>query len=147
MYRFLILTLLLATFSLQAAEDATWRTDFKAAVAEATKSKKPLLLNFTGSDWCGWCKRLKKEVFDTAEFKTWAAKSVVLVEVDFPQAKAQSKAEKKQNEELAKHFSIEGYPTIVLLDAGGTKKLGQLGYMKGGPAVWTAEADKALMAK
>ncbi len=140
--------ILLATLALMpAADDPKWFTDLPTAVAEATKAKKPLLVDFTGSDWCGWCVRLKKEVFDTAEFKTWAAEKVVLVEIDFPQGKPQTDAEKKANQALAEKHGIQGFPTIILLDSTGTQKLGELGYMQGGPKAWTAEADKHLAGK
>lgn len=147
MFRTLALFVALACVALPGADEPKWFTDLPTAVAEATKAKKPLLVDFTGSDWCGWCVKLKKEVFDTAEFKAWAAKTVVLVEIDFPRGKAQSAAEKKANQDLAEKHGIQGFPTIVLLDAAGTKKIGELGYLQGGPQAWTAEADKALAAK
>lgn len=118
-----------------------WLTDFPAAVAKATKAGKPLLLDFTGSDWCGWCKKLHGEVFDTATFATWAQDKVVLVELDFPHRTPQEQALKEQNETLAKRFGIHGYPTIILLDPTGTTVLGKMGYQKGGPGPWTAAAD------
>lgn len=100
---FRLFLLMIVSFSiLPAAEGVKWFTDLPAAVAEATKSKKPLLVDFTGSDWCGWCIKLKKEVFDTAEFKTWAADKVVLVEIDFPRKKAQSPAEKKGEQSIGR---------------------------------------------
>lgn len=147
MIRFALAALLLTAALLPAAEGAAWQTDFKAAVAQATKEKKALLLDFTGSDWCGWCVKLKKEVFDTKEFAAWAAKNAVLVEVDFPRKKEQSAEVKKQNDALQQQYKIEGFPTIVLLDPTGTKELGRLGYMKGGPQAWTAKADETLKTK
>lgn len=144
MRNFTLLLLLTFCISANAAEGLHWFTDYPAAVAEATKLKRPLLLDFTGSDWCGWCIKLKKEVFNTPEFAAWAAQKVVLVEVDFPQGHSLSDAEQKQNDALAKQYNIEGFPTIMLLDASGKKQLGSLGYEAGGPAVWTAKADKIL---
>ena len=126
-----------------AAEEAAWLTDPVAAGAAASKANRPILADFTGSDWCGWCVRLKKEVFDTPEFKAWAAKNVVLLEVDFPRKKAQKPADKARNQALAEKYGIEGYPTIVLMDAAG-KELGRLGYKRGGPEAWIAAAEKAL---
>jgi protein disulfide-isomerase len=126
-----------------AAGDATWTTDYQAALAAAKKSGHPILADFTGSDWCGWCKKLKAEVFDTAEFKTWAAAHVVLLEVDFPRAKAQSDAEKKQNQQLQQKFGIQGYPTIVFIDDKGAQ-VGQTGYVEGGPKAWIASAEQAV---
>lgn len=145
----LILALALAA-CLVAADGAkagpTWHTDLAAATALAAKEKKPLLVDFTGSDWCGWCIKLKKEVFDTPEFAAWAKDKVVLVEIDFPRQKAQADAVKQANIALAQKHGVEGFPTIVLLDAAG-KELGRLGYQKGGPQAWTAAADKLLPAK
>lgn len=126
-----------------AAEESSWLTDPAAASAAAKQANRPILADFTGSDWCGWCIRLKKEVFDTPEFKAWATKNVVLLEVDFPRKKAQKPSEKTRNQALAEKYGIEGYPTIVLMDAAG-KELGRLGYQRGGPEAWIAAAEKAL---
>ena len=63
------------------AQDLVWNTDIVKATAESKKSKKPILLFFTGSDWCGWCIKLQKEVFTTDTFKKWAKENVVLLEL------------------------------------------------------------------
>ena len=83
------------------------------------------------------------EVFSQPEFQAWAADNVVLLELDFPKHTPQSDELKKQNQELQKEFAIEGFPTIVFLDAKG-KKVGQSGYVEGGPAAWIAAAEKEL---
>ncbi|MBP8299554.1 MAG: thioredoxin family protein [Planctomycetes bacterium] len=126
-----------------AASEEGWITSYKAALAKAKKEKKVILADFTGTDWCGWCIKLKDEVFSKPEFKEWADKNVVLLEVDFPRKKKQSPELKKQNQDLAQEFGIQGYPTIVFLDAKG-KKLGNLGYAEGGPAAWIALAEKEI---
>lgn len=136
------LCLIIATL----AAAADWTVGWKAAADQATASKKPILADFTGSDWCGWCVKLKKEVFNTPEFAAWAKDKVVLLEIDFPRSKAQSAAEKQENQALAEKYSIEGFPTILILDASG-KQLGQLGYMEGGPQAWIAAADAILAGK
>jgi thioredoxin-related protein len=125
------------------AAEGGWTSDYQAALKAAKEQKKVVLADFTGSDWCGWCIKLKKEVFDTKEFQEWAATNVVLLEVDFPQAKKLDDATKKQNEELAKRFSIEGFPTVLILDSTGKQVGANLGYQDGGPAAWikTAEAE------
>lgn len=120
-------------------------TEVAAAQALAGKTGKVVLMDFTGSDWCGWCVKLKNEVFDTPEFTAWAKDKVVLLEVDFPRKKEQSAEAKKANRELAEIYKIEGYPTIIIADAAG-KELGRLGYQQGGPAAWTAAADKFIPA-
>jgi thioredoxin-related protein len=134
--------------SLHAADEAKgsgWTEKYDEAVAASKKSGLPILADFTGSDWCGWCIKLHKEVFDTKEFKEWAAKNVVLLELDFPQKKAQDEALKAKNKELSEKYKIEGFPTIVILDAEG-KKLGELGYEEGGPKAWIAEFTKQYKA-
>ncbi|MBL4848642.1 MAG: thioredoxin family protein [Planctomycetes bacterium] len=123
--------------------DGGWQTNYDAAVALSRKTGKPILADFTGSDWCGWCIRLKKEVFNTSEFKAWAKENVILLEVDFPSRAPQSDALKKQNKALAEKYSIEGFPTVLMLDADGTL-IGTTGYVKGGPKAWIVEGEKAL---
>jgi protein disulfide-isomerase len=122
---------------------AQWTENLKEAIAASKKTGKPILANFTGSDWCGWCIRLDKEVFSTPEFAAWAQKNVVLLTVDYPNNKPQSKEIKEQNEKLGEQFKIEGYPTIVFMTAEG-KEIGRSGYRKGGPEAWTGHADKIL---
>jgi len=123
-----------------------WITSYEDALKLAKKEKKLVLADFTGSDWCGWCIKLKSEVFDTAEFKEWAKKNVVLLELDFPKQKQLPDDLKKQNQELAQKNNIQGYPTILFFDAKG-KKVGQTGYVKGGPEAWIKEAEKAMGSK
>jgi thioredoxin-related protein len=140
--------ILAATIGLVLAEgdEPKWLTSYDEAVKVAKAEKKPILVDFTGSDWCGWCIKLKDEVFKTKEFKDWAAKNVVLLEIDFPRKKEQAAEVKKQNQELQKKYDIKGYPTIVFLDAEG-KELGRSGYLKGGPGAWTKKADEILAKK
>jgi thioredoxin-related protein len=137
--------LLFALFALAVAQakaaELNWMTDLPAAQAKAKAEKKRILMNFTGSDWCGWCIRLKREVFDTPKFAAYAQKNLVLVEVDFPNKKKQNAALKKANQALQDKYKVEGYPTLIVLDGNG-KKLGQLGYVEGGPAPFLAELEK-----
>ncbi|CAM3132377.1 thioredoxin family protein [Rariglobus hedericola] len=123
------------------AADAKWLTNYDAAVKQAAAQKKPLLIDFTGSDWCGWCIRLDKEVFSQPEFVDYASKNLVLLKLDFPREKELPAAQKAQNEKLAKKYEVQGYPTIVVLDATG-KQVGELGYEKGGPTKWIASLEK-----
>ena len=119
----------------------TWRTDYQAALQEAAKEKKQVLLDFTGSDWCGWCQRLKSELFDKEEFKKYADKNLVLVEVDFPQGKELPAALQAQNKELEAKYHINGFPTLVLLDAQGNLIKQKNGYLEGGPAAFVTWAE------
>ena len=118
-----------------------WSEQYDKALAQAKADKKLVLLDFTGSDWCGWCIKLDKEVFSQAEFADYAKKNLVLVELDFPRSKEQSKEIKAQNTKLQGEFKIQGYPTIIVLNSEG-KKVGELGYQPGGPKAFIAELDK-----
>jgi len=136
----LLITALLSSASFLRA-DLNWLTNYDAAKTQAKSDNKLLLLDFTGSDWCGWCKRLNAEVFSKSQFQDYAAKNLVLVELDFPRAKPQSDELKKQNTELASQYQIEGFPTVIVLNAEG-KKVGELGYMEGGPQAFIAALEK-----
>lgn len=120
------------TSSPLAAADSPWTDNFEQAKKTAAAENKDLLLDFTGSDWCGWCMKLKSEVFETQAFKEAALKSFVLVEIDFPQKKKLSPEIEQQNKTLNEQFGIKGYPSIVLTDASG-KPYAQTGYREGGP--------------
>ena len=128
-------------FQAQAGE-LQWLTDLPKAQAQAKSENKMVLLDFTGSDWCGWCIRLHKEVFSQPEFAEYAKKNLVLVEVDFPRMKKLSDAQKAANDALQQKYKVQGYPTIIVLNGEG-KQVGELGYMKGGPPAFIAELDKA----
>jgi protein disulfide-isomerase len=135
-----LLSLALVT-STAAFAAAGWDDDYEKALAKAKAEKKMVVLDFTGSDWCGWCMKLDKEVFSKKEFKDYAKDNLVLVEVDFPQTKKLPKKTQEQNEKLQKEHSVRGYPTIIVLDSEG-KKVGQLGYMEGGPTPFIAKLDE-----
>ena len=124
-----------------AADELNWLTDLPKAQAKAKEEKKLVMLDFTGSDWCGWCIKLNKEVFSQPAFADYAGKNLVLVEVDFPRSKPQSAELKKANAALQDKYKIEGYPTIIVLNSDG-KKVGELGYQPGGPKAFIAELDK-----
>ena len=110
-FRVLFLTAACCALSLSSARaEATWLTDFHRAQEEAKAGHKLLLLNFTGSDWCGWCMRLQAEVFSKPEFAEYARQNLVLVELDFPRAKALSSEVRSQNAALAEKYGIEGLP-------------------------------------
>lgn len=126
----------------QAAESGlVWHTSLPTAQAKAKEGGKLVLLDFTGSDWCGWCKRLNKEIFQTPEFSEYAKKNLELVEVDFPQRKKQAPELKKANQALQAKYGVQGYPTLIILNSSG-KKLGELGYQEGGPQPFIAALEK-----
>jgi thioredoxin-related protein len=112
-----------APASAEKQSEAVWLTDFEAAKKQAAKEKKPILMFFTGSDWCGWCKKLHEDVLDKDEFQKFAKENVILLELDFPNSIPQSAELKKQNAELGKKFKVNGYPTMVLVASDGEKEL------------------------
>lgn len=117
-----------------------WLEDFEKAKVKAKAENKKILLDFTGSDWCGWCMKLDEEVFSKKEFKEYAAKNLILVELDFPQGKKLSKALQKQNKDLAAQYGIRGYPTIIVLSPEG-EPAGKLGYVEGGPQAFIGKLE------
>lgn len=114
------------------ANAQTWTSDYQEAVKLSKKTDKPILMNFTGSDWCGWCIRLKNEVFSKEEFVKYADENLILLELDFPKRKAISAELKLQNSELAKKHGVRGFPTIVMIN-GNEEVLFKGGYKAGGP--------------
>ncbi|MCK9425130.1 MAG: thioredoxin family protein [Ignavibacteriaceae bacterium] len=114
-------------------DNLPWKENLDEALKTAQLGNKTVLVNFTGSDWCIWCKRLNEEVFSKDEFAKYAEKNLVLVKIDFPRDKEQSQETKFYNQQLAAQYKIEGYPTIVLLRKDGSN-LGVTGYMEGGAA-------------
>jgi len=125
----------LLTSSMALAAEGLWQTDFAAAKVKAEKEHKLLLIDFTGSDWCGWCKKLKKEVFSKKLFQEQAPKDFILVELDFPQKTKLDEKLTAQNQALAKSYSVSGYPSIILADAKGVE-LARTGYKAGGPQAY-----------
>ena len=124
-----------------------WVSDFEKAKQTAAAEGKDLLIDFTGSDWCGWCIKLRKEVFDLDAFKKAAPKSFVLVEIDFPQDKSKiSKETQAQNAKLQTQFGIQGFPSIVLADAQG-RPYAQTGYQPGGPEAYLPHLEELRAAK
>ena len=115
------------TFNLVAVE-GEWLTDLPKAMTQAKESKKLVLLDFTGSDWCPPCKALHKNVLTSKEFSAFAKDNLVLVEVDFPRTKKQPSELKKANHELQTKYSVDGYPTIIVLDPNGKELSKQVGY-------------------
>lgn len=150
----LIAFLLLTSTLIQAQEELTWHTDMSTATDISIKENKPMFLFFTGSDWCGWCIRLQKEVFKTPEFIKWAKENVVLVELDFPRKNNQTDAIKMQNAQLQQQLQVRGYPTVWFVSATKTAEakvnlnaLGSTGYVAGGPQVWLDGANQIIKKK
>ena len=121
-----------------------WTTYNKAALDKAKKENKYIIMDFTGSDWCGWCVRLDKEVFSKPEFITYATNSLVCIKVDFPSRKKQSEELKKTNKKLAQEYGIRGYPTIYLLKPDGKTVVGKTGYKAGGSAAYVKHLEDMI---
>ena len=125
------------------AADSSWLTSLPEAKVKAKKEQKLVLLDFTGSDWCGWCKKLDAETFSKSEFAEYAKKNLVLVEVDFPAQKPQSDELKAANRALGQKYDVTGYPTLVLIKPDGKVVWKQVGYLQGGPSAMIAKLDEA----
>jgi thioredoxin-related protein len=136
----LLIAVGLTLINITASAESSWVTDYKKAQEDAKAGKKLMLLEFTGSDWCGWCMKLDKEVFSTPEFQNYASRNLILVKLDFPRRRPQTEALKKQNEQLAQKYGIQGFPTIIVLNGQG-EKVGELGYMEGGPSPFLAKLE------
>ncbi|MDD5150325.1 MAG: thioredoxin family protein [Flavobacterium sp.] len=149
---YLIIAFVLGSLAVQ-SQELVWQTDIKKAMEISNKTQKPMLLFFTGSDWCGWCIRLQKEVLKTPEFAVWAKKNVVLVELDFPRRTPQSDELRNQNAGLQQAFGIQGYPTVWFATAKMKEGrpsftgIGSTGYVAGGPSAWLGVADGILKNK
>jgi thioredoxin-related protein len=117
---------------LDGAKLGHWTMDYDAAAKLAKEKNVPMMINFTGSDWCDWCKLMDKDVFAKEGWKKYAAANAVLVTIDFPSDKT-GVPEKyvARNEGLKKEFGVRGYPTYIVLDSDGKTRLGQLGAGKG----------------
>ena len=136
-----IVAVLAAGFTAQAAAAEGWVSDWAKAKAVAAESKRDLLVDFTGSDWCGWCIKLREEVFSKPEFET-VGKDFVFVEIDFPKDKSKlSEETQKQNAGLQTEFTVRGFPTIVLCDASG-RPYARTGYVPGGAASYVEHLGK-----
>jgi len=153
-YLFSILTLFIG-LSIAQAQTATendgWLTNLDEAYALSKETGKPIMANFTGSDWCGWCKRLKSAVFVKDDFKKWADDNVVLLELDFPRRKKLPDDLRQQNAGLQQAFKVRGYPTVwvfnldknVDTDRYEISALGKTGYKKS-VAEFTSDVDRMI---
>ena len=135
------IALVAMTGSLFASEG--WKTDYDAALKQAKADNHYVLIDFSGSDWCGWCIRLDKEVFSKDAFKTYAAGNLELLMLDFPQGKSQSDALKAQNKKLQGKYKVRGFPTVILLNPDG-KVAGRTGYQAGGPEAYIEHIKKMI---
>ncbi len=140
----IIMTLLVCGLIWQVrAEELTWLTNMPKAMAQAKAENKLVLADFTGSDWCGWCKKLDADTFSKAEFAEYAKKNLILVQLDYPNQKPQSDELKAANAVLQKRFKVDGFPTLILLKPDATVLWRVDGYLEGGPKVLIAALEAA----
>lgn len=134
-----ILAVLAVTMQLHAAE---WLTDLSKALEKAKAEKKLVLMDFTGSDWCPPCKALHKTVLTSPEFEAYAQTNLVLVELDFPNSKPQTEELKAANKALATKYDVDGFPTVIVLDAEGKQLSKKVGYSGGTAKSFIADLEK-----
>jgi thioredoxin-related protein len=140
----IVLTLVSCWMALQLhAADLTWLTSVPDATAQAKKESKLVLLNFTGSDWCEWCKKLDADTFSKPEFAAYAKTNLVLVTLDYPADKKLDTNLVAANEVLKEKYKIQGFPTLIALKPDGTVVWNQMGYLEGGPKAMIAALNKA----
>lgn len=120
-----------------------WEVDLDRALQQARNENRVVLMDFTGSDWCGWCKRLEAEVLATREFENYAGQNLVCVRLDFPRSFALPPNRAQRNAELAQRFGVKGFPTLILLDSDGAE-LGRTGYQPGGATAYIRHLEQML---
>ena len=125
------------------SDELTWVTDYEEAFVKAKQEGKYVLINFTGSDWCGWCKRLDQEVFSQTEFKEFANENLVLLKLDYPRRTPQSREVKLRNQQIAREFGVRGFPTIILAKENQQIVL-RTGYQRGGAQNYVNHLKRAF---
>jgi len=141
------LTLLLALLTTTClAGTPGWLTSYDKAREFAQKSGRPILVNFTGSDWCGWCIKMKTETLSKPEFIKFASSNLILVELDFPSKVPQTPELKAANEAIKQTLKVNGFPTYVLVNSQGQEIGRQVGYLQGGVPAFTAQLNQWIAA-
>lgn len=125
------------------ASDGPWLTSVQQARDVALRDERFVMMYFTGSDWCGWCKRLDKEVLNTEIFQGLMRDYLAPVKIDFPKKRVVSEAEYRANLLLAESYKVQGYPTLVFLDSDGREVL-RRGYQEGGGHAYVQNLVKDL---
>lgn len=129
MRKALIAALLLCGALTTFAASAQWTENFQTAVASSKQQKKPILMLFTGSDWCKFCIMMEKDAFGKPEFEQFLSKNFILFKADFPRGKKLQPGIVQQNNALARKYNVEGFPTVLIVSADG-KVLAQTGYLR-----------------
>lgn len=126
------------------AANEGWMVSVEKAHEESVRTGKPIMANFTGSDWCGWCKRLTASVFSKKEFKDWADENVVLLELDFPRRMKLPEEIEQQNYSLQKAFKVSGYPTVWVFYLRENKENGQMNIVPVGRTGYKSSAKEFI---
>lgn len=131
-----------------AADGFVWYDDWDQAIKLAEQTNRPLLVNFTGSDWCIWCQRLEDEVFSQPDFASWASPRFVGVRLDYPQSRSLPDEVAAQNAQLRQQYSdlVKAFPTVLVVSPSG-EVVGKLGYVQGGPDAWIARLESEIAAR
>jgi thioredoxin-related protein len=122
-----------------------WEDNFDKAAERAKTEGRYMLVDFSGSDWCGWCVKLDEEVFSKKSFKDFAKDNLVLALVDFPRHNRLSKNDKERNEALAKKHGVRGFPTVLIMSPEG-EVIGKTGYKPGGPETYVKHVQDFIEA-
>lgn len=139
-----LLVCLLAVFTVSLfAQGIHWQHDFDKALDLSRKSRKPVFVFFTGSDWCGWCIKLDREILSKRDMVRFLNDNFILYKADFPKRNQPPRHVMAKNQHLMKRYGVRGYPTIVIVDGNG-KSLGMTGYMRGGPDAMKRELGKYI---
>lgn len=146
---FIIILTLSISINAQENNGLVWQTNAQEAINESLITNKPVLMFFTGSDWCGWCIKLQKEVFITGEFIEWAS-DYILLELDFPKRKKIEPEIAQQNAQLQNMLKVRGYPTVFIIQPEknenniNLKAIAKSGYVAGGPEKWIESIEKFI---
>ena len=142
MKKFLVCLLTVFTVGLF-AQGLQWQQDYDEALRLSKESGKPVFAFFTGSDWCGWCIKLDREILSKRDMVKYLNDNFILFKADFPQKNPPPENIMMKNRELMQKYGVRGFPTIVITDASGTA-MGKTGYMKGGPAAMKRTLDRYI---
>lgn len=122
-----------------------WISSSDAAMQRANRENKLVMAMFTGSDWCPWCVKLEREVFDTPEFRDWANQNAIPLKLDFPKKTKLPYELRTQNEKMLQKYAahVKAYPSVLFLDSRG-EFVAKMGYARGGPEAWISKAEQKL---
>jgi len=145
---FFVIVLNTISCSLHSGENAktkvNWTTSYEEAVDKAKATSKPIILFFTGSDWCGWCNKLEDEVFNSQEFSEASGDKYIFVKLDFPLYTPLTPKISAQNKQLQKKYDVRSFPTLIVLDSQEQQQIGVTGYRPGGGKQYALHLQKMV---